>query len=125
MSHIVHIKTQVKDAEAARAACQRLHLPDPVQGTFKLFSGEATGLGVNLPGWRYPAVYDLATGEVHFDNFRERWGKLEELQKFLQMYAVERTKIESRRRGHSVTEQPLEDGSIKLTVHVGDHYADH
>ena len=73
MSHIVHIKTQVKDAEAARAACQRLHLPAPVHGTFKLFSGEATGLGVHLPGWRYPAICDLATGEVHYDNFRERW----------------------------------------------------
>ncbi len=125
MSHIVHIKTQVKDAEAARAACQRLHLSEPTQGTFRLFSGEVTGLGVNLPGWRYPAVCDLATGEVRYDTFRERWGKQEELHRFLQTYAVERTKIESRRRGHSVTEQPLEDGSIKLTVHVGDQHADH
>ena len=47
------------------------------------------------------------------------WGKQEELNRFLQSYAVEKTKIESRRQGHSVTEQTLEDGSIKLTVHVG------
>jgi hypothetical protein len=30
-----------------------------------------------------------------------------------------RSKIEARRAGHSVTEQTLDDGSIKLTVHVG------
>ena len=38
--------------------------------------------------------------------------------KFLQAYAVEVTKIEARRAGHTVTEQPLEDGSIKLTLQV-------
>jgi hypothetical protein len=37
----------------------------------------------------------------------------------LQAYAVEKTKIEARRKGHAVTEQQLADGSIKLTVQVG------
>ena len=32
--------------------------------------------------------------------------------------AVEKAKLEARRRGHTVTEQRLEDGSIKLTVRV-------
>lgn len=35
-----------------------------------------------------------------------------------QAYAVEKAKIESRRRGHYVTEQTLADGSIKLTIQV-------
>ena len=35
------------------------------------------------------------------------------------MYAVEKARIEARRQGHSVTEQPLADGSIKLTIQVG------
>ena len=35
------------------------------------------------------------------------------------MYAVEKAKIEARRRGHVCTEQRLSDGSIKLTVNVG------
>lgn len=118
MSHIVQITTQVKDAAAVEAACRRLELPPPTQGTFMFFSGEVSGLGVNLPGWRYPAVCDLVTGEVRYDNFNERWGKQQELGRFLQSYAVEKTKIESRRQGHSVTEQLLEDGSIKLTVNV-------
>jgi len=33
--------------------------------------------------------------------------------------AFEQTKIEARRKGHSVSEQSLADGSIKLTVQVG------
>ncbi len=32
---------------------------------------------------------------------------------------VEKVKLEARRRGYTATEQPLADGSIKLTVHVG------
>ena len=31
MSHVVQIKTQVRDAEAVRAACRRLGLAEPVQ----------------------------------------------------------------------------------------------
>jgi len=46
------------------------------------------------------------------------WGDDQELGKWLQGYAVEKAKLEARRRGHSVVEQPLADGSIKLTVQV-------
>ena len=42
----------------------------------------------------------------------------QELDRFLQAYAVERAKSEARRQGHSVTEQPLADGSIKLTIQL-------
>ena len=119
MSHIVTIQTQVRDPVAVAAACQRLGLPQPVQGRFRLFSGEVAGLGVELPGWRYPVVCQTETGEVKFDNFEGRWGEQRHLDAFLQGYAVEKTKLEARRRGHSVIEQPLADGSIKLTVQVG------
>lgn len=118
MSHIVHIKTQVRDVAAARAACQRLGLPEPVHETVGLFSGQATGLAVRLPGWQYPAVFDLAAGSASYDNFNGHWGDQREMDRFLQMYAVERAKIEARKQGHSVTEQPLTDGSIKLTIQV-------
>lgn len=46
------------------------------------------------------------------------WGDQKELDKFVQSYAVEMTKIEARRKGHSVSEQQLQDGSIKLTIQV-------
>ena len=58
MSHIVTIQTKVHDPAAVAAACQRLQLPAPVQGTAQLFSGQATGLLVQLPGWQYPVVID-------------------------------------------------------------------
>ena len=32
------------------------------------------------------------------------------------MYAVERTKIEARKKGHAVTETTLQDGSIRLQI---------
>ena len=119
MSHIVQIHTQVRDAAAVRAACQRLGLAEPVQGKAKLFSGEVEGLAVQLPAWIYPIVADLGTGQVKFDNFNGRWGDQTHLDHFLQAYAAEKVKIESRKRGNLVTEIQLADGSIKLTVQVG------
>lgn len=118
MSHIVEIKTEVRDAAAAGAACRRLGLEVPVHGSTRLFSGTVSGLIVKLPGWRYPAVFDTESGQARYDNFSGRWGKQTQLDRFLQAYAVERAKAEARRKGHGVTEQQLDDGSIKLTVQV-------
>lgn len=118
MSHIVEIKTQVCDAAAVQAACRRLGLSPPVHGNFKLFTASVTGLAVQLPGWRYPIVCRLAAGEIRYDSYNGRWGAAQELEKFLQAYAVEKAKLEARRQGHSVTEQTLTDGSIKLTIQV-------
>ncbi len=119
MSHIVKIQTQVKDATAAQAACRRLKLDFTDQGTARLFSGNATGLIVKLSVLRYPAVFDTENGQAHFDNYGGRWGEQEQFDRFLQIYAVEAARIQARRQGHSVTEQPLADGSIKLTITVG------
>ena len=118
MSHVVTIQTQVKDAAAVRAACQRLGLPAPVQGKTQLFSGEATGLAIQLPDWQYPVIANLATGQLQFDNFHGRWGDQKHLDRFLQAYAVEVVRAEARKKGHTCTEQALADGSIKLTVQV-------
>jgi hypothetical protein len=119
LSHIVTIKTEVRDAAAIHAACQRLQLATPVFGAAKLFSGTKTGWQVQLSGWRYPVVCDVTTAKIDFDNYNGHWGEQKELDCFLQAYAVEKGKIEARRQGHSCTEQTLTDGSIKLTVKVG------
>ena len=73
MSHIVTLKATLRDPAAIAAACQRLGLAAPVQGTAELYSGEATGLLVQLPGWLYPAVIDTSSGEVRYDTFEGRW----------------------------------------------------
>jgi hypothetical protein len=118
MSHLVQIQTEVRDTAAVRAACQRLGLAEPNQGTTRLFSGEVTGLAVHLPNWTYPVVCDTSSGQVKFDNFGGRWGDKRHLDRFLQMYAVEKAKIEAHRRGHSVTETAQNDGSVKLVIQV-------
>jgi hypothetical protein len=118
VSHIVTIKTEVRDVAAVQAACKRLGLAQPVPGTTRLFSGEASGLIVQLPDWQYPIVCNTATGQVQYDNFAGRWGNQTQLDRFLQAYAVEKAKIEARRKGYSCTEQSLSDGSVKLTVQV-------
>ncbi len=119
MSHIVSIQTEVRDPEAVAAACRRLGLPEPAHGTATLFEGKATGLLVKLPGWLYPVVVDVAAGQLRYDNYGGQWGRPEELGRFLQAYALEKARIEARKRGHSVVEQALADGSVKLTISVG------
>lgn len=119
MSHIVQIQTEVRDEAAVQAACSRLHLPRATRGTFQMYSTEETGLGIELPHWKYPVVANTETGQVRFDNYEGRWGSQEFLDQFLQAYATERVKIEARKKGHSVVEQRLDNGSIKLTVQVG------
>ena len=119
MSHIVTIATEVRDPDAVAAACRRLGLPEPVHGTATLFEGQATGLLVWLPGWIYAVVCDTATGTVRFDNYNQAWGKQEQLDRLFQAYAVEKARIEARKRGHQVVERSLADGSIEVTIQLG------
>ena len=124
MSHIVEIKTEVRDEAAVQSACSRLHLPPAKRGTFELYSSTETGLAVELAHWKYPVVATRdesgqLTGQLRFDNYNGRWGSQEFLDRFLQTYPVEKAKIEARKKGHSVVEQRLDNGSIKLTVNVG------
>ena len=119
MSHIVEIKTEVRDEQAVKAACVRLQLPTPGHKTVRLFSATATGLCVQLPAWNYPVVCNLQTGQLQYDNYGGHWGEQKHLNSFLQAYAVEKARIEARKKGHRVSECKLEDGSIRVTVHVG------
>jgi hypothetical protein len=119
MSHIVRIQTRAQDRGAIAAACTRLNLPAPVEGTAMLYSGEATGLLVQLPGWQYPAVIDTRDGMVKYDNYGGQWGDMACLELFLQMYAVERAKLEARKKNFTVSEQAMQDGSIKVQIFEG------
>ena len=119
MSHIVTVQTRLHDPAAVTAACQRLGLPVPTHGTAKLYSGEATGLLVQFPGWQFPAVIDTVSGTVHFDNYEGRWGNQSQLDKFQQLYAVEKAKLEARKKNLAATELTLQDGSIRLQVTEG------
>ena len=119
MSHIVQIQTEVRDPVAIESACRRLRLQIPDFGMHKLYSSQVEGWGVSLPGWRYPIVFQTTSGSVQFDNYGGHWGDQAELDRFLQAYAVEKTKLEARNQGHTVTEHSLVDGSIRLVVQMG------
>jgi hypothetical protein len=119
LSDTVEIHTEVRDPQAAASACRRLGLPEPRLGTTSLFEGEAAGLVVQLPGWHYPVVIKTETGEVLFDNFEGRWGDRAHLDRFLQTYLVEKTAVQARKQGFTVTEQVLSDGSISVDIQVG------
>jgi hypothetical protein len=119
MSHIVQIQTQVRDPVAIRSAAKRLELAEPTFGSTRLFNAEAVGWRVQFPAWRYPAVCDTSTGSVLYDNFQGRWGDPKHLDRFLQADAIEKTRLEARKAGHTVIEQVLADGFVKLTVQVG------
>lgn len=119
MSHIVQIKTEVRDMQAIFAACQRLGLEQPVSGRHTLFAGQtADGWAVKLPGWQFPAVFNAETGAAAYDNYNGSWGRQEELDKFLQAYAVEKARYEAQKGGYSVWEETMPDGSIKLNITV-------
>ena len=118
MSHIVTIHTEIRDVSALIAACRRRQLAPPREGSHRLFTSTVSGWAVELPDWRYPVVCQTETGQLQFDNFQGRWGDQQHLDRFLQAYAVEKAVLEARRQGHTVLEQPLPDGSIKLTVQI-------
>jgi hypothetical protein len=46
------------------------------------------------------------------------WGRDEELQKFQQAYAVEKARLEAKKRGYTFSEQTLPSGEIKLTIRM-------
>ena len=73
---------------------------------------------MQLPGWTYPVVIDTEKRQISMDTYAGAWGDQKELDKLMQAYACEKAKLEARKQGHSVTEQTLADGSIKLTIQV-------
>ena len=119
MSHIVTVKTEVRDPVAVAAACRRLGLAEPVQGTAQLFSDQATGLLIRLPGWLCPVVCTPATGELRYDNYNGAWGGEEQLDRFKQSSAVEKATLEARKKGSPVSESSLADRSIRLQILAG------
>lgn len=73
MSHIVCIKAKITDFHSVVAACRRLQLAEPRHGTAMLFGAEATGCIVQFPGWQFPVVIDLASGNIKYDNYNGEW----------------------------------------------------
>jgi hypothetical protein len=122
VSHFTEIKTQIKDMEALRLACQEL-------GLTLLQNVEARGYYENKTKGDYviklKGPYDIALNKQQDGTFgltADLWqGHVEKevgqgYGKLLQLYGVHKATIEARKKGLSVMRTQRQDGSIKLVL---------
>ncbi len=124
MSHFTTIKTQIKDIEALRSACNEM-------GLALLQNAEARGYYENKTKGDYvvqlKGSYDIALNkqpdgsfgltadlwEGHVENeVGQNYGKL------LQLYGVHKAIREARKKGHLVRRSQQANGAIKLVIAV-------
>lgn len=117
MSHTVQIHVEFKDPAVLLAACQKLGWRVDENVTVKLYQTTETGTAIYIPGWKYPAVVQ-ADGTIKADTYLGQWGNEKLLSQLKQVYAVEKTRVELRKKGLSVYEQANQDGSVTLTVNA-------
>ena len=111
--------TQITDLETLERAIA--NIPGAHYGGVHMadfYSGRATGRIVQLPGWKYPVVINPDTGEMKYDNYSGHWGKLTELHRLLQEYAVATCEVYSERLGAEMTHEVLPNGEISITLRL-------
>jgi hypothetical protein len=86
MSHTVKIKVEFRDEKSLGAAVVALGGSILGMGEHRLYGGAVTGLGFSLPGWHYPLVLG-AMGDLSFDDYGGRWGKVSDLDRLRGEYA--------------------------------------
>jgi hypothetical protein len=122
MSHFTTIKTQIKDIEALRAACQEMGLSlltnanargyvnNTIKGDFVIKLNGPYDIAVNKrEDGTFGITADLWLGHVEKE-VGPQYGKL------IQLYGVHKTIIEARKKNLSVMRQQKQDGSIKLVL---------
>ena len=125
MSHFTTIKTQIKDIQALRSACDEL-------GLSLVQNGKARGYSTNKTKGDYvirlKGPYDIALNQQPDGSFgitADLWeGHVEEevgknYGKLMQLYAVHKAMREARKKGHLTRRSQQQDGSIKLVIAAG------
>jgi len=98
LSHIVTIQTKVHDPAAVTACLPASRFVCACAWHYPASSVEkATGSDRQASWLEYPAVIDVLTGLCVTTNFNGHWGDQQQLNRFLQSYAVEKTKLEARK----------------------------
>lgn len=141
MSHVVTIKTELRDIEAIRAACAELGITfKENQRTYKWWGvsvGDyplpegvkkedlghcAHAIGVPKAQWEIGLMENKATGgyRIVFDFYGHEGSKLQNAigknaEKLLQLYTVHKTQIEAKKRGLLCTRKQV-GSKIQLTV---------
>jgi hypothetical protein len=116
MSHTMNIKTEIKDLEALRAACERLNIGIAYSDNIHLFSTTEKGAAIFLKDWRFPVVI-RDDGTIALDNYGGAWGDMAELNKLTAYYGIEKAKLEAWKHGHTVTEG-YNDETQELTLEI-------
>ena len=124
MSHFTTIKTQIKDIEALRSACQEMGLPllqnteargyyeNKIKGEFVVRLKGPYDIALNKqPDGSFGLTADLWAGHVE-QEVGPGYGKL------LQLYGVHKAMREARKKGHLVRRSQQQDGAIKLVIAV-------
>jgi hypothetical protein len=124
MSHFTPIKTQIKDIQALRAACQEMGLP-------LLQNAQARGYASNTIPAQYviklKGPYDVAVQKQTSNTFgltADLWqGHVEKevgtnYGRLLQLYGVHKAMIEARKKGRLVTRSQQRDGAICVAISV-------
>jgi len=138
MSHVVRIKTELRDLAAIQAACNRLGWTlNEGATTYKWwgrymgdsplpegFTAEDLGKcthSITVAGATYQiGLVKQNTGFLPLWDYWSSGGlKKSTGETLAQAYAIEKAKIEARKQGHSVTEKALADGSVELTITTG------
>jgi len=122
MSHFATIKTQIKDLNALRSACDELGLSlvskttargyneNRIKGDYVIQLKGPYDIAVNKqPDGSLGLTADFWHGHVEKAVGRN-YGKL------LQLYGVHKATIEARKKGHLVKRAQQANGAIKLTI---------
>ena len=118
MSHISKIELEVRDLGILSQACKRLGL-NLIRGqqTFKWYSKDSPcDHAIKVPGANYEigVINNIGSYELSCDfydsNIEKAIGRKGGLLK--QAYAVEKTKIEARKKGYSVMERQTDTGIL-------------
>src|SRR6266849_4313214 len=120
MSHFTTIKTQIKDIEALRSACNEIGLAllqnveargyneNKIKGEFVVRLKGPYDIALNKqPDGSFGLTADLWQGHVE-NEVGQNYGRL------LQLYGVHKAIREARKKGHLVTRFLQQNGAIKL-----------
>ncbi len=103
MSHTTNLQVRVCDLEVLEVVCERLGLQTK-EGKHRLYASTEEGVAIQLPGWKYPVIVK-SNGNVAYDNYNGSWGNIQELNKLLAYYGLEKAKKEARKKGLSFYER--------------------
>ena len=87
MSHTVKVKVELKDCAALARVVIAIGGSVLGEGTHALYAAAEQGFGFTLPGWQFPLVLK-DNGELAFDDYKGAWGKVSDIDKLKDAYAL-------------------------------------